>query len=171
MNRSELERLSAPMASASLSPAIMASYFDSLLVALNPNHITCSILSPVGEVNCRPMPAPVCLEAPSTHSVHQLVLSGQVFGCGISVMKSVRLAPSSEVSACTGCHTCLTPLPNGPSFRTYQVYELCPRVEDHLAPQRDEPGSMVGAFGRLSRGLRQLVRGGYIWSLRWLRIC
>ena len=45
------ERLSAPMASASSSPATIASYLDSLLVALKPNHIVCSILSPIGEVN------------------------------------------------------------------------------------------------------------------------
>ena len=45
------ERLSAPMASASLSLAIMASYFDLLLVALKPNRNACSILSSVGEVN------------------------------------------------------------------------------------------------------------------------
>ena len=67
------ERLSTPMASASSSPTIIASYSDSLLVALKPNRIACSILSLVGEVNCRPMPAPVYLEAPSMLSVHQHV--------------------------------------------------------------------------------------------------
>ena len=62
----------------------MASYSDSLLVVLKPNRIACSILSPVGEVNYRPMPSPDCLEAPSTQRVHQPFLSGQVSGCGIS---------------------------------------------------------------------------------------
>ena len=59
-----IERLSAPTTSASSRPAIKASYFDSLLEALKPKQTACSILSPVGEVNCRPMPAPDCLEAP-----------------------------------------------------------------------------------------------------------
>ena len=84
------ERLSAPMASASLSPAIMASYSELLLVALKPNRTTCSILSSVREVNCRPMPALVCLEAPSTLSAHQPVSLGQVSGYGISAMKSTK---------------------------------------------------------------------------------
>ena len=66
----QIERLSAPMASVSSSPAIMASYSDSLLMALKPNRTACLILSPVGEVNYRPMPALVCLEAPSTLSAH-----------------------------------------------------------------------------------------------------
>ena len=83
----------------------------------------------------------------------------------------LRLAPSSKVSACTGCHTRSIPLPNRPSFWTDQVYELCPGVEDQLAPQRDEPGSMGGAFGWLSGGPRQLARGCYIWSLHRSRIC
>ena len=61
-----IERLSTPIASASSSPAIVASYSDYLLVALKPNLPACSILSPVGEVNCRTMSAPDCLEAPST---------------------------------------------------------------------------------------------------------
>ena len=48
------ERLSTPMVSASSSPVIIASYSDSLLVALKPNRTACSILSSVGEVNYRP---------------------------------------------------------------------------------------------------------------------
>ena len=65
-----IKRLLAPTTSASSSPAIMASYSDSLLEVLKPKRTACSILSPVGEVNCRPMPAPDCLEAPSTQRVH-----------------------------------------------------------------------------------------------------
>ena len=68
----------------------MASYSDLFLVALKPNRTAYSILSPVGEVNCRPMPAPVCLEAPSTLSAHQPVSLGQVSGRGISAMKSAK---------------------------------------------------------------------------------
>ena len=83
----------------------------------------------------------------------------------------VRLVPSLKVSSCTGYHTRLTPLPNGPSFQTDQVYESCPGVEDQLAPQRDEPGSMGVASGQLSGGPRQLTQGGYIWSLCRSRIC
>ena len=84
------------MVSASSSPAIMASYSDSLLVALKPNRTAFSILSPVGEVNYRPLPSPVCLEAPSTQSVHQPVLLGQVSGYGISAMKSAKNFPFFE---------------------------------------------------------------------------
>ena len=65
-----IKRLLAPTTSASSSPAIMASYSDLLLEALKPKRTACSILSPVGEVNCRLMPAPDCLEAPSTQKVH-----------------------------------------------------------------------------------------------------
>ena len=152
-----IERLSAPTASASSRPVIKALYSDSLLEALKPKSIACSIRSPVGKVNCRPMPALDCLEAPSTQRVHLPFSSGQVSGCGISARKSAKTCPSSKVSACTGCHTHSIPLPNGPSFWTYQVYELCPRVADQLAPQRGEPGSMGGAFGRPFGGLKQLI--------------
>ena len=65
-----IERLSAPTTSASSRSAIKASYSDSLLEALKPKRIVCSILSPVGEVNCRSMPAPDYLEALSTQRVH-----------------------------------------------------------------------------------------------------
>ena len=65
-----IERLLAPTASASSRPAIMASYSDSLLEALKPKQTACSICSPIGEVNCRPMSTPDCLEAPSTQRVH-----------------------------------------------------------------------------------------------------
>ena len=85
-----IKRRLAPTASASSSPAIMASYSDSLLEALKPKWMACSILSLVGEVNCRPIPDPECLEAPSTRRVHQLLLSGQVLGCGISARKSAK---------------------------------------------------------------------------------
>ena len=66
-----IERLSAPTASASSRPAIMASYSNSLLEALKPKRTAYSILSPIGEVNCKRMSAPDCLEAPSTQRVHQ----------------------------------------------------------------------------------------------------
>ena len=74
----------------------MASYSDSLLVALKPKRTACSTLSPVGEVNCKPMSAPVCLEAPSTQSVHRLVLFGEASGCGIYARKSTKTYPFFE---------------------------------------------------------------------------
>ena len=67
--------LLADKAAASSSPTRMASYSDSLLEALNPSLIACSILSPDGDFNCKPMPAPVCLDAPPMLSVHQPELS------------------------------------------------------------------------------------------------
>ena len=88
-----LKRLLAPTASASSSPAIMASYSNSLLEALKPKRNACSILSPVGEVNCRPIPAPDCLEAPSTQRVHQPSLFGNVPSRGISARKSTKTCP------------------------------------------------------------------------------
>ena len=149
-----IESLSAPIASASSSPAIVASYSDWLLVALKPNPTACSILSPVGEVNCRPMSAPDCLEAPSTQRVHTPFYPGKYMAVGFLRGSQLRLAPYLKVLACTGCHTHLIPLPNEPSFQTDPVYESCPGVEDQLAPQRDEPESMGGASRRLSRGQR-----------------
>ena len=89
----QIKRLLAPTASTSSSPAIMAPYSDSLLEVLKPKRTTCSILSPVGEVNCRPIPAPDCLKAPSTQRVHQPSLFGNVPSCGISVRKSTKTCP------------------------------------------------------------------------------
>ena len=91
-----IKRLLAPTTSASSSPAIMASYSDSLLKELKPKRTACSILSPVGEVNCRPIPAPDCLDAPSTQWVHQPLPSGQVPGCRISARKSAKTCPFFE---------------------------------------------------------------------------
>ena len=91
-----IKRLLAPTTSASSSPAIMASYSDSLLEALKPKQTACLILSPVGEVNCIPMLAPDYLEAPSTQRVHQSFSFGQVLGCGISARKSAKTCPFFE---------------------------------------------------------------------------
>ena len=91
-----IERLSALTASASSSPSIMASYSDSLLEALKPKRTACSILSPVGEINYRPMPTPDCLEAPSTQRVHQPFSSWQVSGYAIFVRKLAKTCPFFE---------------------------------------------------------------------------
>ena len=66
--------LSAEIAATNSIPARMASYYDSLFEALKPSRIACSILSPSGDFNCRPMQAPVCRDAPSTLRVHQFEL-------------------------------------------------------------------------------------------------
>ena len=91
-----IKRLLAPTARARSSPAIMASYFDSLLEALKPRRTAYSILPPVEEVNCRPIPALDCLEAPSTQRIHQPFSFGQVLGCGISVRKLAKTCPFFE---------------------------------------------------------------------------
>ena len=108
----------------------MASYSDSLVEAPKPKRTACSIFSPVGEVNCRPMSAPDCLEAPSTQRVHQPFSSDKCRAAGFLQGSRLRLAPYLKVSACTGFHTHLVPLPNGPSFRKDRVCELFPGVED-----------------------------------------
>ena len=59
-------------------PSRMASYYVSLFEALKPIRIACLILSAPGDFNYRPMPAPVCRDAPSTLRVHQFKLSGHV---------------------------------------------------------------------------------------------
>ena len=92
----QIQRLLAPTASASSSPAIMDSYSDSLLEALKPKRTACSILSLVGEVNYSSMSAPDCLEAPSMQRVHQPFSFGQVMGCGSSTRKSAKTCPFFE---------------------------------------------------------------------------
>ena len=91
-----IRRLSAPTARASSTLAIKASYSDSLLEASKPKRTACSVLSPVGEVNCRPIPTPDCLEAPSTQRVHQPSLFGRVLGCGSSARKLAKTYPFLE---------------------------------------------------------------------------
>ena len=91
-----IRRLLAPTARASSTPAIKASYSDSLLEVSKPKRTAYSILSPAGEVNCRPMPAPDCLEALSTQRVHQPSLFGRVLSCGSSARKSGKTFPFLE---------------------------------------------------------------------------
>ena len=59
-----IKSLSADRTVASSSPVRMASYSDSLLEALNLSRIACSILSSDGVLNCKPVPALDCLDAP-----------------------------------------------------------------------------------------------------------
>ena len=51
-------------------PARIASYSASLLDAGKSNHIACYILSPVGDLSCKPTPALVYRKAPSTLRIH-----------------------------------------------------------------------------------------------------
>ena len=81
---------------ASSSPTRMASYSDSLLEALNPSRIAYSILSPDEDLNCKPMLAPVCLDAPSMLSIHQSELSMRASVWGSSAMKSASTYPLFE---------------------------------------------------------------------------
>ena len=83
-----IKSLSADRATASSSPTRMASYSDSLLEALNPSLIACSILSPDGVLNYKPMPTPNCLDAPFILRVHQSKLLGHVSYWGSFAMKS-----------------------------------------------------------------------------------
>ena len=91
-----IKSLSADRAAASSSPAMMTSYSDSLLKALNLNRITCLILSPDGVLNCKPMPALDCLDAPSILRVHQSKLSRHVSEWRSSTMKSTSTSPFIE---------------------------------------------------------------------------
>ena len=91
-----IRRLPTPTARASSTPAIKASYSDSLLEASKSKRTACSIFSPIGEVNCRPIPDPDCLEAPSMQRVHRPSLLGRVLGCGSSARKSAKTCPFLE---------------------------------------------------------------------------
>ena len=91
-----IRRLLTPTTRESSTPAIKALYSDSLLEASKPKRTACSILSPPGEVNCKPISAPYCLEAPSTQRVHQSPLFERVLGCGSSARKSAKTCPFLE---------------------------------------------------------------------------
>ena len=71
-----------------LIPARIASYSVSLLDAGNSSHMACSTLSPVRAFSCKPTPAPVWREAPSTLRIHQPLLSWTTSNWGSSARKS-----------------------------------------------------------------------------------
>ena len=56
-------------------PARIASYSVSLLDARKFSRMVCSPISPVGALSCKPTPALVWREAPSTLRIHQSPLS------------------------------------------------------------------------------------------------
>ena len=74
-------------------PTRIASYLTSLLDAWKSNRIACSILSLVGGLSCKPTPAPVCLEAPSTIRIYQSAFPRSVSYWGISAKKSINIRP------------------------------------------------------------------------------
>ena len=71
--------------------ARISSYSISLLDAGKSSHMTYSIFSLVGALNCNPTPAPVWREAPSTLRIHQPVLSRSTSGWGSSTKKSTSI--------------------------------------------------------------------------------
>ena len=91
-----IRRLLAPTTRASSTPATNASYSELLLEASKPKRTACSILSLVGEVNCRPIPAPDCLEAPSTQRIHWSPLFGRILCCGSFARKLAKTCPFLE---------------------------------------------------------------------------
>ena len=125
-----IQRLLAPTASASSSPAIMASYSDSLLEALKPKRTACSILSLVGKVNCSLMPALDCLEAPSMQRVHQPVLQGQILGCWIYARKSAKICPFIESLGLYWIPYSLSSISHRAIIPDKLVYGSCPGAGD-----------------------------------------
>ena len=85
------------MSKAVLSPTIKASYWASLLKALNPNLNECSNLIPFGVIMMIPAPAPMALDAPSTNTLHGRFSTWQTIPSSFlgenSVMKSARTWP------------------------------------------------------------------------------
>ena len=126
----QIQRLLAPTASASSSPAIMDSYSDSLLEALKPKRTACSILSLVGEVNYSSMSALDCLEAPSMQRVHKPFRSGKYWVAGVLQGNRLRLAPSLKALTYTGFHIRLVPLPIEPFSWIDSVNGSCPGAGD-----------------------------------------
>ena len=75
----------APMLLPSRSPAIRDSYSASLFDALNPRRNDCSIISPVGDSSCIPIPDPCFDDAPSICNLH-LVFELELSSYGTSSM-------------------------------------------------------------------------------------
>ena len=74
-------------------PARIASYSASLLDAGKSNRITCSILSSIGALSCKPTPDPLYWEAPSTLRIHQSALPRLASYWRISTKKFVNICP------------------------------------------------------------------------------
>ena len=163
--------LSADNAAANSILERMASYSYSLFEAQKLYRIACSILSPLGDFNCRPMPTPVCWDAPSTLRIHHFELAELVLDWGISTRKLARTCP---FLASLGLYEILYSL----SLIAHLVIlldksGLCIvlRRESWSAPQWGVLESTNKASWLPSGGLKWPVRGGCIWFLRRLRTC
>ena len=122
----------------------MASYTDSLLDALKPKRISCSIFSSVGEVNCSPMLAPDCLDAPSTQRVHHPLSLGQRLCCGSSARKSANTCPFFD------------------SLGLYWIpYSLSSMAHRAILPNR----SGLWIVLRSGRSVSTIM--GWAWKYRW----
>ena len=117
-----IRRFLAPTARASSTPAIKASYSDSLLEASKPKRTACLILSPTGEVNCRPIPTPDVWRPHQRRGSTNPHCLGMYWAAGVLQGNRLRLAPSWKASACTVFQTRSVPLPIVPFFRTDPVY-------------------------------------------------
>ena len=62
------------------TPTRIALYSVSLLDKGKPSRVAYSMLSLVGVLSCKPTPALLWQEAPSTLRIHQLALSGSISG-------------------------------------------------------------------------------------------
>ena len=76
----------APTLLASRSPTIRDSYLALLFDALNPKRNDCSIISPVGDSSCIPIPDPCFDDAPSTCNLHFSVFELELSSFGTSSM-------------------------------------------------------------------------------------
>ena len=139
----------------------MASYSDLLLEALNPSLINCSIFSPDGVLNCKPIPALDCLDAPSILRVHQSKLSGHVSDRGSSSMKSTNTCPFFESLD-------LYWIPYSLSSTTHRAIlpdksSLCIvlRRGRSVNTTMGAPGSKGEVFWSLSGGPRRPAQDGY----------
>ena len=88
-----IRSLSADTITASSIPISMTSYPDSLLEALKPKRIACSILSLARDLSCKPMSAPIFRDAQSTLRIHQFKLPWLAQDWGIYARKSAITYP------------------------------------------------------------------------------
>ena len=73
--------------------ARISSYSVSLLYAGKSSWMACSIISPIGALNCKLTPAPVWQEVSSTSRIHHPALPWSISDWGISAKKSANIYP------------------------------------------------------------------------------
>ena len=88
----------APTLCVSRRPEIRDSYSASLFDALNPRRNDCSIISPVGDSSCIPIPDPCLDEAPSTCNFHVWEFNLVLFSFGMSSRLRNRRTPALSSS-------------------------------------------------------------------------